>query len=124
MAGKLTDAPAKIFINICASTELDLPTKTTSTKGQNWKIPYSVAKPRVEKDHENNDCNVYDVVFHPDAITKSVDDERFKNLLATTALEGIAKQFNIVCAKEWKILKHVKTKGTPLMTMVRTLVLT
>ena len=37
-------------------------------------------------------CIVYDVVFHPTALRLAAN-ERFKNLLVVTALEGIEQRF-------------------------------
>jgi hypothetical protein len=64
---------------------------------------------------------VYDVVYHPLGFEKSKKSTAFKTLLAKTALEGLAKQFKLVFSKKdgYKILENLKSKGAPLMTMIR-----
>ena len=70
---------------------------------------------------ELKECKVYDVVFHPQALEKSHLLPAFKTLLSKTALEGLSRQFSIVFdkTKGYKVLVNMKSKGAPLMTMIR-----
>lgn len=65
----------------------------------------------------NKECKVYDVVFHSKTIATCSSDARFKDLIISTAIEGIEKQFNIKLGK-YKILK-LKAKGVIPSTVIR-----
>ncbi|KAJ3304018.1 Protein kintoun [Kappamyces sp. JEL0829] len=115
------EAAKKTFVNICSSSEILPPTAVSRHgSGQSWDIPYSLAVGREDVDHEQKPCVVHDVVYHPAALEKGMANARFKDLLAQTALEGLEKQFALkVDVKDFKILKNTKSKGTPLMTMIK-----
>ncbi|KAJ3043657.1 Protein kintoun [Rhizophlyctis rosea] len=109
----------KVFINICSSPEIKTATLSgTTTKGQNWSIPYSLNPKREDVDHANNKCSVYDCVFHPDTLKRAADSVGFRNMLISTALEGIDKQFKIQVDKKFKIPK-MKSKGAIGQTVIR-----
>lgn len=63
------------------------------------------------------ECKVYDAVFHSKTIAKCLSDLRFKDLIISTAIEGIEKQFKIKLGK-YKILK-LKAKGVIPSTVIR-----
>ncbi|ORX54233.1 PIH1-domain-containing protein [Piromyces finnis] len=113
----------KVFINICQSSEIKdaLLQKSNVTKnnsrGQSWSIPYSLTYGRNDKDKANNDCVVYDCIFSPNTI-RLASNYRFKELIITTAIEGVERQFNVKLEKKYKIPK-MKCKGTPQATVIR-----
>jgi dynein assembly factor 2 len=102
-----------VYVNICSSTEIE----KCSNKKSNWSIPYSLSKPRKEK-KKDKEFDVYDCVYHPETIQKC-NNERFKEMVISVALEGIEKQFNTKISKNYKLLKGKKSEGTPLMTIIR-----
>ncbi|KAL2919692.1 hypothetical protein HK105_200606 [Polyrhizophydium stewartii] len=122
---------AKAFINMCSSPELaqaepdsKQPTAPAgsaagSTRGQNWRIPYSLAPPRDDVDHAKKPCKVYDCVFHPETLRFGASRPAFANLLAITAIEGIERQFGVKLDRDFKTIK-MKSKGTPSTTIIRT----
>ncbi|KAI8898428.1 PIH1 family [Globomyces pollinis-pini] len=105
----------KVFINICSSPEIQ--ESKFNQQNKSWSIPYSLAKGREDYDKEKKPCYVYDCIFHPTTI-KLGANPKFQNLIFTTAIEGIEKQFNFELKKDFKLLK-MKSKGTPLMTIIR-----
>ncbi|XP_036984598.2 protein kintoun isoform X3 [Artibeus jamaicensis] len=63
---------------------------------------------------------VYDVVFHPGALTLARRHERFRQMLDSTALEAVEKQFGVkLDHRNAKMLK-IKYKGTPEAAVLRT----
>nr|KAJ3420773.1 Protein kintoun [Polyrhizophydium stewartii] len=110
-----------------------------STRGQNWRIPYSLAPPRDDVDHAKKPCKVYDCVFHPETLRFGASRPAFANLLAITAIEGIERQFGVKLDRGGMMLASValkrapltqsdadfktikmKSKGTPSTTIIRT----
>eukprot|EP00730_Choanoeca_flexa_P004274 TRINITY_DN11648_c0_g1_i2.p1 TRINITY_DN11648_c0_g1~~TRINITY_DN11648_c0_g1_i2.p1 ORF type:complete len:685 (+),score=173.69 TRINITY_DN11648_c0_g1_i2:141-2195(+) len=117
-------AKTKVFINICQSNTLEKPQSKRVTRdgktGMNWAIPHSIAASRDDVDKEGKMCVVYDAVFHPDALRLGKSNDGFKQLLATSAMDSIERQF-----PQHKLdrtnLKYpkMKFKGTPAKTIIR-----
>ncbi|KAI8999528.1 pre-RNA processing PIH1/Nop17-domain-containing protein [Gaertneriomyces semiglobifer] len=112
----------KVFINICTSPEIaeakPSPVKK-GDQGQSWSIPYSLGQPREDVDNANNKCTVYDCVFHPETYQLGRQKPAFDQLLVSTAIEGIEKQFKVHLDKKYRVPK-MKFKGVPTMTVIRT----
>ena len=66
----------------------------------------------------NKDCRVFDVVFHPKTIGKCTSEARFKDLIISTALDGIENQFKIRLNRDYKLPK-LKVKGVIPSTVIR-----
>ncbi|KAJ3035848.1 Protein kintoun [Rhizophlyctis rosea] len=110
----------KLFINICSSPEIAIASVSgKNAKGQNWSIPYTLSAGREDVDHANNKCTVYDCVFHPDTLKRANDSIPFRNMLISTAMEGVEKQFKIQIDKKFKLPK-LKSKGPLGQTVIRT----
>lgn len=111
----------KVFINVCSHDEIDPPTAETVTapdgrKGESWSMPHIVSpKPKDEKDKSNHMCTVLDVVFHTEVIrrtgTPHVGD-RWKEMVAKTAVEMCGKLHELDLDPEFKVLK-MKYFGDP-----------
>ncbi|KAI8925053.1 pre-RNA processing PIH1/Nop17-domain-containing protein [Entophlyctis helioformis] len=124
-----TADPAKVFVNICSSKEVEPatlskqkpPHNASGKTGQNWSVPYSLGTPRDDVDNAKKPCQVYDCVFHPDTLRMGSTNLAFSNMLAMTAFEGIEAQFKVALDKANFIrLGKMKAKGTPATTMIRT----
>ncbi|CAG5012566.1 unnamed protein product [Parnassius apollo] len=89
----------KAFINICSNEHIGKPSYTVETlngqKGMNWLIPYSLIPPREDFDNKNQRCVIYDVVFHPDTLRMAEVNERFREIVNKTALDGLQTTYNI-----------------------------
>ncbi|KAJ3209365.1 Protein kintoun [Dinochytrium kinnereticum] len=113
----------KVFINVGNSEEIATGKSTKIKKdgkvGESWSIPYSLSSPRVDTDHAQNQCMVYDCVFNPRMTEKGTQIPAFADILFQTAVEGIERQFEgVKLSREWKILK-LKYKGEPKSTVIR-----
>lgn len=86
-AGK--DVKEKMFINVVQSEKIAKPTKQSTPKGDCWSIPYSVGPPHMEKDKKGENSPCFDCCFHPEALILSEANADFKNLLVTTAMDGV-----------------------------------
>ncbi|XP_026329615.1 protein kintoun isoform X2 [Hyposmocoma kahamanoa] len=64
-------------------------------KGMNWQVPYSLVPPREDYNDKRERCVIYDVVFHPDTLRMAYANNEFRNLVNKTAIEGLAKTYNI-----------------------------
>lgn len=87
------DNKEKVFLNIVQSLKINEPSKTETSKGICWSLPYSVGPPHMEKD--KNGCNApcFDCCFHPEAIRLGKVHKEFKELLISTAMDGVEQAF-------------------------------
>lgn len=89
----------KAFINICSNENVGRPSGNVHTvdgkKGMNWQVPYSLVPPREDYNDKRERCVIYDVVFHPDTLRMAYANNEFRNLVNKTAIEGLAKTYNI-----------------------------
>jgi dynein assembly factor 2 len=111
----------KAFINICKNESVDKPTSSRvvpsgldSKPGMSWSIPHTCTPPREDYDNKKGKCQVYDVVFHPDAYRMGESNARFNQLLIDTALTTIENNFKVKFDKvNVKVLKNLNFKGRP-----------
>lgn len=113
----------KVFINIVQSDKITKPTKTDTAKGQNWSLPYSLGPPHMEKDNKGDAVVAFDCCFHPDALNMGSRYKAFRDLLVSTAIQGIeeaCKRQNqsTTVNKEFHILKGVTYKSGEVPTMM------
>ncbi|XP_036903085.1 protein kintoun isoform X3 [Sturnira hondurensis] len=88
--------------------------------GSQWSLPYSLAPGREYAGRRGTRYMVYDVVFHPGALALARRHERFRQMLDSTALEVVEKQFGVkLDHRNAKMLK-IKYKGTPEAAVLRT----
>lgn len=85
-----------------------------------WEIPHTCSPSREDLDHDKKKCIVYDVVFHPDSYRMGETNERFKELLKSSAMDTIEGSFKVkldrVNAKE---LKNLAFKGRPTACVIK-----
>lgn len=79
----------KLFINIVQSESIQSPRSSTSGEGTHWSVPYSLGPPRVERDRSGRNTTAFDCCFHPEAILIAEKQQRFRELLMSTAAEGV-----------------------------------
>jgi dynein assembly factor 2 len=61
---------------------------------------------------------VYDVVFHPDVLTRCAHP-KFKDMVIDTAIDGVCSNFKVELDRESKKLPKMKFKGTPSSSVIR-----
>ena len=83
----------KVFLNIVQSDKINVPSKTETPQGTCWSVPYSLGPPHMEKDKNGDNAPCFDCCFHPDAIRLGMRHKEFKDLLVTTAMEGVEKLY-------------------------------
>lgn len=83
----------KVFLNIVQSSKINTPSKTDTPKGTCWSVPYSLGPPHMEKDKNGDNAPCFDCCFHPEAIRLGMQHKEFKDLLVTTAMEGVEKLY-------------------------------
>jgi hypothetical protein len=88
-------------MNIVQSDKIAAPTKTSTAKGDCWSVPYSVGPPHMEKDKKGENSACFDCCFHPNALLLSESNSEFKDLLVTTAMDGVEALFK---RQEQKVL--------------------
>ena len=117
----------KCFINICKNVNVEKPTcsRTNSNAedgkpGMYWSIPHTCTPPREDYDNKKTKCDVYDVVFHPDAYRMGETNKRFNLLLRDTALSTVEKNFNVKLDKvNLKVLQNLNFKGRPVAATIK-----
>ena len=78
-----------MFLNIVQSVKISVPTKTSTPKGTCWSVPYSLGPPHMEKDKNGSNAPCFDCCFHPEALQLSERHKEFRELLVSTAMEGV-----------------------------------
>jgi hypothetical protein len=114
---------SKLFVNIVSSDKIAAPTKTSTSQGQNWSLPYSLGPPHMEKDKGGEAVPAFDCCFHPEALLLSNRSKQFRDLLVSTALSGIDEAFRrqrqeVALSKEFHVLKGVTYKSGQIPSML------
>jgi dynein assembly factor 2, axonemal len=117
---------SKCFINICTNKNIEKPTSKRETRktgetGLVWYIPHTCSPAREDYDKSGEQlCFVYDVVFNPDSYRMAETNDRFKDLLKSSAMDTIETSFNVKLDRaNVKILKNLNFKGRPTATILR-----
>jgi len=79
-----TNGGAKVFINVCQSEHVDKPAPVEASQESEeiqMRIPMSLGPPREDLDKGGDVCRVYDVVFHPDAVTGALAEDEFRSFM-------------------------------------------
>ena len=113
----------KVFLNIVQSIKIEKPSKTSTPKGDCWSVPYSLGPPHMEKDKTGNNAPCFDCCFHPEALSHGSRSKEFKNLLVTTAMEGVEQSYknqgySISLDRDFRVVKGVKYKQGAVPTMM------
>ena len=89
----------KVFVNVCQSSVIEEPqskaVNEAHRRGMSWSLPHSIAAHREDIDKKGQSCIVYDAVFHPTALRLATQNEQFKRMIITTALDGIESRFPV-----------------------------
>ncbi|XP_036903083.1 protein kintoun isoform X1 [Sturnira hondurensis] len=118
------DGARRCFVNVSSNTLVSAPSSRpgsmNAATGSQWSLPYSLAPGREYAGRRGTRYMVYDVVFHPGALALARRHERFRQMLDSTALEVVEKQFGVkLDHRNAKMLK-IKYKGTPEAAVLRT----
>ncbi|XP_056092689.1 protein kintoun [Rhinichthys klamathensis goyatoka] len=121
---KTRSARGKCFINICSNPRIGEPSCEAARDrggepGQNWRLPFSLTPGRADRDAAGNGCEVYDVVFHPDALHMAAKNARFMKLIHRTAIGGIEDSFHIKIDREQVKQLKMKYKGVAHPAVIR-----
>ncbi|CAM9629377.1 unnamed protein product, partial [Discosporangium mesarthrocarpum] len=90
-----TGKKEKLFVNLVESPMVAAPTSREGPKGrrgaggQAWSLPHVVGPMRMEKDKAGNHASTCDVCFHPEAFQQASRLAPFKDLVVSSALEGV-----------------------------------
>uniref|UniRef100_A0A8C8WNR0 Protein kintoun n=2 Tax=Panthera leo TaxID=9689 RepID=A0A8C8WNR0_PANLE len=118
------DGAQRCFVNVCSNALVGAPSSRPgpggAATGSQWSLPYSLAPGREYAGGRGTRYTVYDVVFHPDALTLARRHERFRQMLDTTALEAIEKQFGVKLDRRNAKTLKIGYKGTPEAAVLRT----
>lgn len=118
------DGRHKTFINVAQSDQVDKPTSKcgvngSGEKGLVWGLPYAQSGAKRDYDKSGEACAVYDVVFHPDTIHLAEKNDSFKQMVASTAMEAVAKANNIVLDVVNVKYPRIAYKGAVKPTIIR-----
>lgn len=107
---------AKVFVNICSSPQVDKAFPETVKRGgqmgTNWRIPYNMnPQARSCLDNKNVSCTAFDVIFNDVSVAELRINDRMRDLLIKTALEGVSRQLKKALAQDFVVLKNAKFKG-------------
>ncbi|XP_063798947.1 PIH1 domain-containing protein 1 [Pseudophryne corroboree] len=116
-----TSKNAKIFINICKSSQIPAPpdlseqelvTILESDDPSGYRVPMSIGEPHVEVDNSGSGCTAYDLVINHSFFDKIKSNELFKEFFITVAMEGLENKYELELSREWRMLKNRKFMGS------------
>lgn len=118
------DGSTKTFINIATNEKIDKPSSVSSAnaegqRGLNWSLPYTLAPPRRDMDKKNQICQVYDVVFHTDALHLASRNAAFRKLVNDTALDAVQQAFDVKLDRANLKFPKISYKGIAKPTVIR-----
>lgn len=118
------DGLTKTFLNIATNEKIDKPSSVSSTdteghRGLTWSLPYTLAPPRRDMDKKNQICQVYDVVFHPDALHLASRNSAFRKLVNDTAIDAVQQAFNVKLDRTNLKFPKISYKGSAKPTVIR-----
>ena len=122
---KFKDGGKKVFINIATNSEIKPATPGPLQKlpngevGKTWSIPYSLVPAKEGVDAKKQKYTIYDSIFSPDTYAQGMNNSKFKELMVTTALDGIEKQFQAILERSNLKYPKSKYKGVPNPTVIR-----
>eukprot|EP00899_Mesostigma_viride_P011469 jgi/Mesvir1/20322/Mv19912-RA.1 len=105
------DPGKKVFINVCHSDKIDRATSTKVDKGSTWDIPYSLSNPKEDKDRSGQPCAVHDFVIHTEAFERARGSRVFRDFVATTAIDSVARQRGVEISTDKYTLPKMAYKG-------------
>ncbi|XP_058459887.1 protein kintoun [Malaya genurostris] len=120
----VTQSKMKAFVNVCHSDVVEKPISQCSTnekgqRGLKWSIPYAQSHPRKDYDNKQNECVVYDVVFHYDTLHLTKRNTNFRRLVTDTAMDAVENSFNVSLDRNNLKFPKLQYKGVPKMTVIR-----
>ncbi|CAJ0929529.1 unnamed protein product [Ranitomeya imitator] len=124
-----TSKNAKIFINICKSSQIPAPPELTepelvsileSDDPSGYRVPMSLGEPHVEVDNSGGGCTAYDIVINGAFFEKIKNNELFREFFVTVAMEGLENKYEMELSREWKMLKNRKFLGSIFDQNIRT----
>ncbi|XP_078515829.1 protein kintoun [Lissotriton helveticus] len=111
----------RCYVNVCSNPLMGQPECKPAQGGQQWSLPYSLSPGREDLGKGSSEKHaVYDVVFHPDTLRMAGSNPKFKEMVDSTALEGVEKQFEVTLDKRNVKTLKTKYKGVPQATVLRT----
>lgn len=113
----------KIFINIVQSDKIAEPTKQTTPKGDCWSLPYSLGPPHMEKDKKGENSTCFDCCYHPMALSLGSMNTNFRNMLVTTAMDGVEEAYKrqghkVTLDRQFHVVKGISYKEGAVPTMM------
>ncbi|KAJ3406964.1 PIH1 domain-containing protein 1 [Chytridiales sp. JEL 0842] len=109
----------KVFINVCHSSDVPPPptgdyeeVRRAVSEGDNvrFKVPMSLAGPRVDKDKAGKLCLVFESCINTDPLKRTEIDADFKLFLVQLVFEWIEAKHEISLVKEFSLPK-LRSKG-------------
>ncbi|XP_075469979.1 protein kintoun [Ascaphus truei] len=119
-----TNGGQRCYLNICSNQFINKPeckpgAGAGGQAGQHWGLPYSLAPGREDLGKAGSKHMIYDVVFHPDTLYMTGKNEKFKEMVDATALEAVAKQFDVKLDQRNVKTLSMKYKGVPQAAVLR-----
>lgn len=109
----------KVFVNLCCCDVVQKPSSRSGSGGDHWSLPHCLSPVRQDYDKAHKPCDVYDVVFHPDALELTKHGKSFKDMVEDTALSMIEKNNTVVLDKANIKYPKIAFKGVARSLVIR-----
>lgn len=114
------DGVRKVFVNVCSSDAVQKPSSRADAAGggDHWSLPHCLSPVRQDYDKAHKPCDVYDVVFHPDALLLAKSGHRLRRMVEDTALQMVERNNGVSLDRA-----NVKYPNIPFKGLARSLVI-
>lgn len=114
------DGVRKVFVNVCSSDVVQRPSSRTDAAGagDHWSLPHCMSPVRQDYDRARKPCDVYDVVFHPDALDLAKRGDGLRRMVEDTAMSMVERNNGVSLDRA-----NVKYPKIPFKGVVRPLII-
>ncbi|XP_053331565.1 protein kintoun isoform X2 [Spea bombifrons] len=114
----------KCYLNICSNSSVPKPQGVPGTDGKargghHWTLPYTITPAREEMEKGGSKYLLYDIVFHPDTLAIATKNEKFKEMVDSTAMDAVTKNYQQQLDRTNVQTLSLKYKGVPQSGVVR-----
>ncbi|KAG1688594.1 Protein kintoun [Nymphon striatum] len=118
----------KVFVNICSNEHvgdvilvpMPLDKHGQTTDSLRCSVPSLLCQPKYITEEDEKKCQVFDVMFHPNAFDRAETVEYFKKMMNLVAVKAIKSKFLIKLSDTNIKNTNLKYKGTPGEFILRT----
>lgn len=103
------------FINVCSNENvqkpISVPAMQDGSRGINWSVPHLLSPPREDLNKKGKRCNVYDVIFHPEALLQASKNINYRDFINNIATQAVVSNYGVILDKANLKFPKMQYKG-------------